>query len=164
MSKWGKGQNPSWTIDFKSLQRDGFLLQALPCPARTHSTAPRTDPRCRAQFRGLLHWGWTNNSPPLEHPTPSDANWPHTHPQGQLPGPDSRTAMLYIWTKIRNNYFIKVENSCLENSMDRGAWWATVHGVTKSQTWLRDFSSSLHSRISMWMFVRTNSYLPKYRN
>ena len=25
---------------------------------------------------------------------------------------------------------------CLENSMDRGAWWATVHGVAKSQTWL----------------------------
>ena len=24
--------------------------------------------------------------------------------------------------------------SCLENPMDGGAWWATVHGVTKSQT------------------------------
>ena len=24
--------------------------------------------------------------------------------------------------------------SCLENSLDRGAWWATVHGVTKSWT------------------------------
>ena len=24
--------------------------------------------------------------------------------------------------------------SCLENSMDRGAWWVTVHGVAKSQT------------------------------
>ena len=24
--------------------------------------------------------------------------------------------------------------SCLENPMDRGAWWATVHGVTKSKT------------------------------
>ena len=24
--------------------------------------------------------------------------------------------------------------SCLENPMDRGAWWATVHGVTKSRT------------------------------
>ena len=24
--------------------------------------------------------------------------------------------------------------SCLENSMDRGAWWATVHGVAKSPT------------------------------
>ena len=26
--------------------------------------------------------------------------------------------------------------SCLENLMDRGAWWAAVHGVTKSRTWL----------------------------
>ena len=24
--------------------------------------------------------------------------------------------------------------SCLENPMNRGAWWAIVHGVTKSQT------------------------------
>jgi len=24
------------------------------------------------------------------------------------------------------------QHSCLENSMDRGAWWATVHGVAKS--------------------------------
>ena len=23
---------------------------------------------------------------------------------------------------------------CLENPMDRGAWWATVHGITESQT------------------------------
>ena len=27
--------------------------------------------------------------------------------------------------------------SCLENPMDRGAWQVTVHGVTKSRTWLR---------------------------
>ena len=27
--------------------------------------------------------------------------------------------------------------SCLENPMDRGAWRATVHGVTKNQTRLR---------------------------
>ena len=27
-----------------------------------------------------------------------------------------------------------LQYSCLENSMDRGAWWGTVHGVTKSQT------------------------------
>ena len=26
--------------------------------------------------------------------------------------------------------------SCLKNPMDRRAWWATVHGVTKSQTQL----------------------------
>ena len=27
-----------------------------------------------------------------------------------------------------------LQYSCLENSMNRGAWWAIVHGVTKSQT------------------------------
>ena len=30
---------------------------------------------------------------------------------------------------------------CLENSMDGGAWWATVSGVAKSQTQLSDFTS-----------------------
>ena len=28
--------------------------------------------------------------------------------------------------------------SCLENPTDKGAWWATVHGVAKSRTWLSD--------------------------
>jgi len=27
-----------------------------------------------------------------------------------------------------------LQYSCLENSMDKGAWWATVYGVAKSQT------------------------------
>ena len=31
-----------------------------------------------------------------------------------------------------------LQYSCLENSMDRGAWKATVHGVTKSRTGLSD--------------------------
>ena len=30
--------------------------------------------------------------------------------------------------------------TCLENTMDRGAWWATVHGATKSWTGLSDFT------------------------
>ena len=29
---------------------------------------------------------------------------------------------------------------CLENPMDGGAWWATVHGVTKNQTRLSDLT------------------------
>ena len=28
-----------------------------------------------------------------------------------------------------------LQYSCLENSMDRGAWWAIVRGIAKSQTW-----------------------------
>ena len=36
--------------------------------------------------------------------------------------------------------------SCLENPMGRGAWWATVHGITKSQTRLKQLSmhASMH--------------------
>ena len=33
--------------------------------------------------------------------------------------------------------------SCLENSMDGGAWWATVHGVTKSWTRPSDVTTSM---------------------
>ena len=35
--------------------------------------------------------------------------------------------------------------SCLENPMDRGAWWAAVHGVTKSQTRLGDFTFTFNA-------------------
>ena len=37
-----------------------------------------------------------------------------------------------------------LQDSCLENPMDRGAWWATVHGVDKSQTQLSDFTFAFH--------------------
>ena len=30
-----------------------------------------------------------------------------------------------------------LQYSCLENPMDRGAWWAVVHGITKSRTQLK---------------------------
>ena len=33
-----------------------------------------------------------------------------------------------------------LQYSCLENSVDRGAWWAAVHGVAQSQTWLKQLS------------------------
>ena len=36
-----------------------------------------------------------------------------------------------------------LQYSCLENPMDRGAWQATVHGVTKSRTRLSDFTFPL---------------------
>ena len=43
-----------------------------------------------------------------------------------------------------------LQNSCLENSTDRGAWWTTVRGVTKSQTELstarKECGQSLESR------------------
>ena len=37
-----------------------------------------------------------------------------------------------------------LQYSCLENPMDGGAWWATVHGVTTSRTRLSDFTFTFH--------------------
>ena len=34
-----------------------------------------------------------------------------------------------------------LQYSCLENPMNGGAWWATVHGVSMSQTWLNNFTA-----------------------
>ena len=36
-----------------------------------------------------------------------------------------------------------LQHSCLENPMDRGAWLAAVHGVTKSWTRLSDFTITI---------------------
>ena len=37
-----------------------------------------------------------------------------------------------------------LQYSCLENPMDRGAWWAAVHGVAKSPTQLSAFPFTFH--------------------
>ena len=50
--------------------------------------------------------------------------------------------------------------SCLENPMDRGAWWAAVHGVTKSQTQLSDFTFTFHFHALEKEMVTHSSFLP----
>ena len=61
-----------------------------------------------------------------------------------------------------------LQYSCLENSMDRGTWWATVHGVAKSRTRLSNFTFSFHfhalekemathSSVLAWRIPRTGS-------
>ena len=52
--------------------------------------------------------------------------WVHNPWVGKIPGEENGNPLQY---------------SCLENSMDRGAWWATVHRVTKSQTQLKWLST-----------------------
>ena len=37
-----------------------------------------------------------------------------------------------------------LQHSCLENPMDGGAWWAAVHGASKSRTRLSDFTFTFH--------------------
>ena len=53
---------------------------------------------------------------------------------GLIPGPGRSSG---------GGYGNPLQYSCLENPLDRGAWWATVHGVTKGQTltWLSTHAS-----------------------
>ena len=66
---------------------------------------------------------------------------------GSIPG-------LGRYPREGNNY--PLQYSGLENSMDRGVWQATVHGVAKSQTWLSDFSLSQYS---IYMYIHIHTYI-----
>ena len=59
-----------------------------------------------------------------------------------------------------------LQNSCLENPMDGGAWWAAVHGVAKSRTRPSNFTFTFHfhalekeiathSSVVVWRIPRT---------
>ena len=45
---------------------------------------------------------------------------------------------------LREGNGTPLQYSCLENPMDGGAWWAAVHGVARSWTWLSDFTFTFH--------------------
>ena len=60
-----------------------------------------------------------------------------------------KTIHMYNWGHIsrvsRKGNGTPLQYSCLENSMDGGAWWAAVHGVAKSQAHnLSDFTFTFH--------------------
>ena len=51
--------------------------------------------------------------------------------------------MLTTSSRLKSNG-TPLQYSCLENPMDRGAWWAAVHGVAESQTRLSNFTFTFH--------------------
>ena len=73
---------------------------------------------------------------------------------------------MYACTMEKEGNVTPLQYSCLENPMDGGAWQAPVHGVTKSQARLRDFTfifhfhalekeMASHSSILAWRIPRT---------
>ena len=50
-----------------------------------------------------------------------------------------------------------LQYSCLENSMDSGSQWATIHGVTKSRTWLRDLHTHTHTHTHTHVHAHTHT-------
>ena len=59
----------------------------------------------------------------------------------------------------RRGHSNPLQYSCLENPMDRGACWVTVHEVTHSQTWLKQLSTHACRQSwweKTWSWVRSN--------
>ena len=50
----------------------------------------------------------------------------------------------YLLLSLGEGNGTPLQYSCLENPMDRGAWWAAVRGVAKSRTRLSDFPFTFH--------------------
>ena len=74
--------------------------------------------------------------------------FPSTEHWVELPVLYSRFSLVVYF--IHSSIYIREGNgtplqySCLENPTDRGAWWAAIHGVAKSRTWLSNFTFTFH--------------------
>ena len=53
---------------------------------------------------------------------------------------------------------IHVSHACLENPMDGGTWQATVHGVTKSQTQLSNFTFTFSCNVFFFLEILFAAY------
>ena len=127
---------------FSSCQRRVWLWtrQPAPCPTCLSASPPAQlpNPPTQVQRVGLLinNWkGWwinlTFETPDFPGGSDGKASAYNAGDPGSIPG---------LGRSPGEGNGNRLQYSCLENPMDRGAWWATVHGVARSQTWLSDFT------------------------
>ena len=95
---------------------------------------------CKSSLCVTDGWGFPGGSAVKNPP----ANAGHT---GSIPGPGRSPA-------VGNSN--PLQCSCLENSTNRGTWWATVHGVAKRRTQLCGWA---HSHLALIPF--TGFFLPR---
>ena len=86
---------------------------------------------------------------------------PVAHWQGNLPAMDEpqemRVQSLGLedpWRRACN----PLQYSCLENPIDRRAWWSTPHWVAKSQTWLKRLSMYTHANLELVLQYSYDSF------
>ena len=73
--------------------------------------------------------------------SPSELSFPGDAVVKNLPAYAGDTSLITVWGKYPGGGIGNLlQYSCLEKPMDRVAWWATVHGATKSRAWLSDWA------------------------
>ena len=58
-----------------------------------------------------------------------------------------------LWRSPEEGNGHPLQYSCLENSMNRGAWRATVHGVSKSQTWPSNLTLTITIHTYKYVYI-----------
>ena len=64
-----------------------------------------------------------------------NCDWPGSH------------NLILLYSKAKEGNGTSLRDSCLENPMDGGAWWAAAHGVARSRTRLSDFTLFSHFHV-----------------
>ena len=145
-NKWLKKKWSMWSVDNRN-GSNSSLPVSVPLTLRNFSSSHQEVEsylppfECGSTCALGLPGGLVNKE--------SACNAGDTGGTGSIPGSRRSTGI------GRGNPF---QYACLENSMDRGAWWATDLEVAESQTCLRDWLCTLtaffnlfHSYISVWM-------------
>ena len=129
------GQSP-WRGEAHTHQGERAQPHPLLCPSGN------TEPSGHNRRRGVAGWG--RDLTRDEEPTRQR----RFHPwQGKIPGEGNGTPL---------------QDTCLENPMDGGTWWAAVHGVAKSRTRLSDFPFTFHFH-ALEKATATHSNVPAWR-
>ena len=108
-------QVPNGIRDLKTANCAGGPAARTRLPVQVRSPVRELDPTCLGEGGGSLM--------PQKDPAQPDYTCIYAQ-KTESPGPEGNGHPL--------------QYSCLENPMDRGAWWAAVHGVAKSRTQLSD--------------------------
>ena len=108
-------QVPNGIRDLKTANCAGGPAARTRLPVQVRSPVRELDPTCIGEGGGSLM--------PQKDPAQPDYTCIYAQ-KTESPGPEGNGHPL--------------QYSCLENPMDRGAWWAAVHGVAKSRTQLSD--------------------------
>ena len=75
---------------------------------------------------------------------------PLSSAQNNLQAPFLPGILSLVLSALEGNGY-SLQCSCLENPMERGAWWAAVHGIAKSWTCLSDSTHRLHYFLKSFM-------------
>ena len=133
-----------------STKRQAVKAMPNPLTPETHYWTPHCTPEERDPGPSIRTWTQT----PLTRkpwqatsPTPPTGSKLHNKEEPEVKASVCNTGDLGLIPGLGRSPGEGNDNplqySCLENPMDGGAWWASVHGVTKSWTWLSDITHSL---------------------